>query len=170
MIGSAAQLSGKQRETDKLKQKDQELKAHERAQMAAGAEVVKGGAIYQYQRGPDGKMYAVGGEVKIDTSREKDPEATIRKMQQVKRAALAPAQPSGQDRSVAARASQIEAEARIELSKKKIRQQKKKKKNRKNQQMKRQQVRCQPRIIMLTIPRRRSDHKYCRLNLIYKGY
>jgi hypothetical protein len=64
-------------------------------------------------------MYAVGGEVKIDTSRERDPQDTIRKMQQVKRAALAPAQPSGQDRSVAARASQIEAEARIELLKQK---------------------------------------------------
>ena len=74
-------------------------------------------ASYQHQRGPDGKMYAMGGEVKIDTSREKDPQNTITKMQQVKRAALAPSQPSGQDRSVAARASQIEAEARIELLK-----------------------------------------------------
>jgi hypothetical protein len=87
--------------------------------MAAGAGVVMGGASYQYQRGPDGKMYAVGGEVKIDTSRERDPQDTIRKMQQVKRAALAPAQPSGQDRSVAAQASQIEAEARIEMLKQK---------------------------------------------------
>ena len=76
-------------------------------------------ASYQHQRGPDGKMYAMGGEVKIDTSREKDPQNTITKMQQVKRAALAPSQPSGQDRSVAARASQIEAEARIELLKEK---------------------------------------------------
>jgi hypothetical protein len=72
---------------------------------------------YQHQRGPDGKSYAVGGEVKIDTSREKDPQDTITKMQQVKRAALAPSQPSGQDKSVAAQASQIEAEARIELLK-----------------------------------------------------
>ena len=104
---------------DKLKQTDQEVKAHERAHMSAGAGVVMGGASYQYQRGPDGKMYAVGGEVKIDTSRERDPQDTIRKMQQVKRAALAPAQPSGQDRSVAARASQIEAEARIEMLKEK---------------------------------------------------
>jgi len=76
-----------------------------------------GGANYRYQRGPDGKMYAVGGEVKIDTSREKDPQDTVTKMQQVRRAALAPAQPSSQDRSVAARASQIEAEARAELLK-----------------------------------------------------
>ena len=108
---------GQQKEVDELEQTDREVKAHERAHMAAGAGLVMGGANYQYQRGPNGKMYAVGGEVKIDTSRERDPKDTIRKMQQVKRAALAPSQPSGQDRSVAARASQIEAEARIELLK-----------------------------------------------------
>ncbi len=83
--------------------------------MAAGAGVVMGGANYQYEHGPDGKMYAVGGEVKIDTSKENTPQATISKMQKVKRAALAPAQPSAQDRSVAAKADRIEAEARIEL-------------------------------------------------------
>jgi len=106
-----------QRQVNDLKKTDQKVKAHERAHMASGAGLVMGGANYQYQRGPDGKMYAVGGEVKIDTSREKDPKDTVTKMQQVKRAALAPAQPSSQDRSVAARASQIEAEARAELLK-----------------------------------------------------
>ena len=104
-----------QREVNELKKTDRQVKAHEQAHMAAGAGLVMGGANYQYQRGPDGKMYAVGGEVKIDTSREKDPKETVTKMQQVKRAALAPSQPSSQDRSVAARASQIEAEARAEL-------------------------------------------------------
>jgi hypothetical protein len=63
-------------------------------------------------------MYAVGGEVKIDTAPERDPEDTIRKMQQVRKAALSPTQPSAQDRSVAAQASQIEAEAKAELTKK----------------------------------------------------
>jgi hypothetical protein len=106
-----------QRRVDDLKQTDREVKAHERAHMAAGGGLVMGGANYQYQRGPDGNMYAVGGEVKIDTSREKEPKDTLLKMQKVKRAALAPSHPSGQDRSVAARASQIEAEARIELLK-----------------------------------------------------
>ena len=103
---------------EKLKKRDQEVKAHENAHMSAGAGVVQGGATYQYQRGSDGRMYAVGGEVKIDTSRERNPEDTIRKMQQVKKAALSPSQPSAQDRSVAAQASQIEAEARAELMKK----------------------------------------------------
>lgn len=107
------------RQVDKLKKTDQEVRAHEKAHMAAGSGLVMGGTSYEYERGADGKMYAVGGEVKIDTSRERDPEATIRKMQKVRRAALAPAQPSGQDRSVAAQASQIETEARIELQKEK---------------------------------------------------
>ena len=115
--GDESLSAEEKREVENLKKTDQEVKAHERAHMAAGAGLVQGGASYQYQRGPDGKMYAVGGEVKIDTSREKDPKDTIRKMQQVKRAALAPSQPSGQDRSVAARASQIEAQARMELQK-----------------------------------------------------
>ena len=105
-------------EVEKLKKRDQEVKAHEKAHAAAGAGIVQGGATYQYQRGPDGKMYAVGGEVKIDTAPERDPEDTIRKMQQVRKAALSPTQPSAQDRSVAAQASQIEAEARAELTKK----------------------------------------------------
>jgi hypothetical protein len=107
------------KEVENLKKRDQEVKAHEQAHMAAGSGVVIGGANYEYQRGPDGKMYAVGGEVKIDTSRENSPAQTISKMQQVKRAALAPAQPSAQDRSVAARAAQVEAEARSELAKEK---------------------------------------------------
>ena len=102
------------RQVDQLKKRDQEVKAHERAHMAAGGGLVQGGASYTYQRGADGKLYAVGGEVKIDTSAERDPDQTIQKMQQVKRAALAPAHPSGTDRAVAARASQIELQARME--------------------------------------------------------
>ncbi len=113
------ELSQEQKqEVEKLKKRDQEVKVHEKAHMSAGSGIVQGGATYQYQRGSDGRMYAVGGEVKIDTSRERNPEDTIRKMQQVKKAALSPSQPSAQDRSVAAQASQIEAEARAELTKK----------------------------------------------------
>ena len=115
--GEAELDSEQQRQVTELKQTDRDIKAHEQAHMAAGGGLVMGSANYEYQRGPDGNMYAVSGEVKIDTSRENDPKDTILKMQQVKRAALAPSHPSGQDRSVAARASQIEAEARIEFLK-----------------------------------------------------
>ncbi len=103
------------RQVDELKKRDAEVKAHEQAHIAAGGAYVSGGASYEYEQGPDHQNYAVGGEVSIDTSAENTPEATIRKMQIVKRAALAPQKPSGQDRSVAAQAAQAESRARIEL-------------------------------------------------------
>ncbi len=100
-----------------LKQRDQEVKAHERAHMSAGAGVVRGGANFSFTKGPDGRMYATGGDVSVDTSPEKTPEATIRKMQQVRRAAMAPAEPSGQDVKVAANAARSEMKARAEMVK-----------------------------------------------------
>ncbi len=57
-----------------------------------------------------------GGEVSIDSSPVPgDPEATARKAQTIKRAALAPREPSGQDRQVAAQAAQLEAQARQQI-------------------------------------------------------
>ncbi len=115
VMKSEEDLSAEEKQAvNDLKRRDAEVKAHEAAHMAAGGGVVQGGASYEYQSGPDGKMYAVGGEVQIDMSSAGSPEATIRKMQQIQRAALAPAQPSGTDRAAAAQASQIEAQARME--------------------------------------------------------
>lgn len=105
-----------QREVQELKNRDREVRAHEQAHLAAAGPYATGGPTYEYQRGPDNRQYAVGGEVQIDTSPEKDPEATIRKAQTVRRAAQAPAEPSSQDRSVAAAAARMEAQARQELS------------------------------------------------------
>jgi len=105
-------------EIRELAQRDREVRAHEQAHAAAGGQYVKGGPTYDFQKGPDGKNYAVGGEVSIDSSPVAgDPAATIRKMQVVKRAATAPARPSGQDRSVASQAAAQEAQARTELMK-----------------------------------------------------
>ena len=82
------------------------VRAHEQAHKAAAGAHAKGGPTYEYQSGPDGKRYAVGGEVQIDTSPvPNDPQATIQKMQQVQRAANAPAEPSSQDRRVAFRSN-----------------------------------------------------------------
>jgi hypothetical protein len=107
--------SSEYRELQELKQRDREVRQHEQAHVAAGGQYVSGGASYSYQRGPDGQQYAVGGEVQIDTSAVPgDPAATVVKMQTVKRAAMAPAEPSAQDRAVAAEASMKEAEARAE--------------------------------------------------------
>lgn len=99
----------------KLKQRDQEVRAHEAAHRGAGG-AMTGGATYSYQTGPDGRRYAVGGEVSIEVSKEKDPQATIAKMQRVKAAALAPANPSATDRAVAQKADAIATQARQELS------------------------------------------------------
>ena len=72
----------------------------------------------EYETGPDGQRYAVGGEVGIDTSAiPGDPEATLLKAQTVMRAAMAPAEPSAQDQLVAAAAKTMESQAFIELAK-----------------------------------------------------
>ena len=99
----------------KLKATDRAVRAHEQAHISAAGGYAKGGASFSYTRGPDGKLYAVSGEVGIDASPVPgDPDATIRKAQIVRQAAMAPANPSGQDRSVAAAASQMAQEARVE--------------------------------------------------------
>lgn len=113
----AAMPDEKQKEMiEKLRKRDREVRAHEAAHKAAGGQYA-GSATFSYQVGPDGQQYAVGGEVPIDLSPVPgDPAATIRKMQQVQAAALAPAEPSSADRQVAAKAAQIAARARAELS------------------------------------------------------
>lgn len=104
-------------EIRQLQQRDHEVRRHEQAHIAAGGQYVKGGASFNYTRGPDGQMYATGGEVSIDVSPERTPEATIRKAQIVRKAALAPVDPSPQDRRVAAEATRMENQARQELTK-----------------------------------------------------
>ena len=91
------------------------MRRHEEAHARVGGEYA-GQPSYEFQQGPDGKNYAVSGEVPIDVSPvADDPEATIEKMRIVKAAALAPAEPSGQDRKVAATADQESAKAQAEL-------------------------------------------------------
>ena len=103
-------------EVTELQQRDQEVKSHEQAHVAAGGSHVRGGAHFEYEVGPDGQKYAVEGEVQIDTSEiPGDPESTIQKMQVIRSAALAPANPSAKDRSVAAEATRIENQARQEM-------------------------------------------------------
>ena len=100
---------------NELRARDAEVRAHEQAHLAAAGPYANGGPTFEYQTGPDGKQYAVGGEVSIDTSPVPgNPEATARKAQTIKRAALAPSDPSAQDRQVAAQAAQLEAQARQE--------------------------------------------------------
>ena len=95
-----------------LQARDREVRAHEQAHASVGG-AFAGAASFTYKRGPDGVLYAVGGEVPIDISPVPgDPGATARKAEQVRRAALAPRDPSSVDRRVALRAQAIERDAR----------------------------------------------------------
>lgn len=116
-VDSSGQYDEKtQREIDKLKKIDAEVRLHEQVHLSAAGPYARGGANFQYTTGPDGKKYAVAGEVNIDTSEiPNNPQATIAKAQVIRRAALAPAEPSGQDRSVASEAAQMEMKAKQEL-------------------------------------------------------
>lgn len=99
-----------------LKVRDQEVRDHEMAHVAAGGAYVKRGANYQYEKGPDGLLYAVAGDVLIDSSAiAGNPEATIKKMDTIRAAALAPANPSGPDRAVASQATTVKIKAQEEL-------------------------------------------------------
>lgn len=99
-----------------LQKRDQEVRRHEAAHAAAGGQHA-GAPTYTYQQGPDGRQYAVGGSVSIDTSPVKgDPEATLQKARQIRAAALAPADPSGQDKSVASAASALERQAQAQIA------------------------------------------------------
>lgn len=79
--------------------------------------MVQGSAGFTYDNGPDGKRYAVGGEVSIDSSKiPDDPRANLAKAQKIRRAALASSEPSSTERSAAASASRMEAGARVEIA------------------------------------------------------
>lgn len=99
-----------------LKATDAKVRAHEMAHVAAGQGVVTSGPTYTYAYGPDGRAYAVGGEVGVDTSPENNPQANIDKGRRIQAAALAPAEPSGQDLRVAAAGRALQAEGVRELA------------------------------------------------------
>jgi len=104
-----------QRKVDELEKIDKNVHVHEQAHLNAAGGYAKGGASYDYVTGPDGKRYANSGHVNIDTSPERTPEATIRKADIVRKAALAPADPSPSDRQIAADAAKMKLDAQKDL-------------------------------------------------------
>jgi len=116
-----AQAGGRQQLSDdeqqlvtRLQARDREVRQHEQAHLAAAGGLAVSGASYSYQRSPDGKNYAIGGEVGIDVSPGSTPEETLAKAGRIRAAALAPANPSGQDRAVAAQAASMAREAQAD--------------------------------------------------------
>ncbi|MDR2166143.1 MAG: hypothetical protein LBO79_11140 [Zoogloeaceae bacterium] len=114
--GKAALSGEEQREVEELKETDRTVRQHEQMHMAVGGNLVTSGPSFEYETGPDGKRYAVSGEVGIDTSKASTPEETVQKARKIRAAALAPAEPSAQDRRVAAMATQMEMTALRELA------------------------------------------------------
>ena len=114
--GQTSQLTPEeQAQVRELQKRDREVRAHEAAHRAAAGGLATGGS-YTYQTGPDGRNYAVGGEVSISASSSGSPEEKLRQAETIRRAALAPADPSPQDRQVAAQAAAMAAQARSEIS------------------------------------------------------
>ena len=107
-----------QTEISQLSSRDREVRAHESAHAAVGGQFA-GSPQFTYQKGPNGVLYAVSGEVSISTSEvPNNPKATLAKLETVVRAALAPADPSAQDIRVAANAASSIIRIRAELASK----------------------------------------------------
>lgn len=101
---------------DDLLQRDREVRTHEQAHMTASGGLSQGAPSFSTTTGPDGQSYVTGGSVNIDMSAGRTPEETIAKMRTVQTAALAPANPSGADRQVAASAAAKQSDAQQELT------------------------------------------------------
>lgn len=80
---------------------------HELAHMSPGSPH-KSTANYEYIKGPDGSSFIVSGGVSIDMEASGSSDKVIEKMQDIKKAALSPANPSFQDFVIAGKAIAIE--------------------------------------------------------------
>ena len=83
---------------EKFKRTDAEIRSHEQIHASIGHTTAP--ISYTYQQGPDGKMYAVGGSVRLDTSMPEDPKAAAFKLDQIQRAASAPMDSSAADNQI----------------------------------------------------------------------
>lgn len=114
--GSDKLSEDEKQELEEMRRREQEVITHERAHQATGGQYASA-PQYSYRRGPDGDVYVADGEVSIDLSTiPGDPQATIQKAQQVRAAALAPSEPSGQDMRVASAAMQMALDAQRQLA------------------------------------------------------
>ncbi len=112
--------TSEKKQVEKLKKRDAEVRRHEQAHLSAAGSYAKGAPQYEYKTGPDGKQYAVGGHVAIDTGEvEGDPAATLAKARIIQRAALAPQEPSQQDQKIARKAAKMVQKAGRELQEQK---------------------------------------------------
>jgi len=88
---------------EKFKNKDAEIRTHEQVHASIGHTTAP--ISYSYQQGPDGKMYAVGGSVRLETSMPDDPKAAAFKLDMLQKAASAPSNTSGADNAIASQSN-----------------------------------------------------------------
>jgi hypothetical protein len=104
-----------QQQISELKSRDREVRAHEQAHASVGGQYTTS-PTFTFERGPDGVSYAIAGQVQIDMSEVPgDLQASINKLETVRAAALAPAEPSSVDRQVATEASRRISQLRADL-------------------------------------------------------
>lgn len=108
-----------EQEIAELKARDAEVRAHEQAHIAASGGTTTSAPSFDYQKGPDGEKYAIGGEVSISFVQGNDPAVNLANAEAMKASALAPVDPSGQDLAVARSADKMIEEAKKELAEQK---------------------------------------------------
>ncbi|MCB1137299.1 MAG: hypothetical protein KDK25_04855 [Leptospiraceae bacterium] len=110
--GRTALSQQEQKILEELQARDREVRLHEQKHLAAAGTLAKGGPKYEYAIGPDGKPYAIGGHVRIDTSSVAEADENRARANQIQRAATAPGDPSGPDMGVAQQAGELQSLAR----------------------------------------------------------
>ncbi len=88
-----------QRVLNKFKNKDNEIRTHEQTHASLGTTTAP--INYNFQVGPDGKLYAMGGSVRFDTSIPSNPENAKVKLEELRDASSSVSPLSGADASIA---------------------------------------------------------------------
>lgn len=101
---SSTQLTPEEKEVVRaLQAEDLKVRIHEAQHLRLAGGLAVGTPDYQYAQGPDGKFYAVGGAVNVQTGQSSDPDKAARDAASFARAALGPGDASSQDLFVARR-------------------------------------------------------------------
>lgn len=87
-----------ERVLSRYKESDAQIRQHEQAHAAASPYAST--PDYSYSVGPDGKLYATGGEVRVDTSMPKDKEAAAHKLDELDQLSSAPNDLSAADAQI----------------------------------------------------------------------
>ena len=100
-----------ERVLDKFKNLDAHIRSHEQSHASSINTTTP--ISYNYQMGPDGKMYATGGYVRLDTSIPTDPKAAITKLDKIQHASNN-SDMSGADSSISRAANIMKMKLQLE--------------------------------------------------------